>query len=85
MKQVHLLELLEGSSVYDDVEGMEIHQTKVLKSASIVHYSYDGNTFIDVWNCNNGMITVDPDIEPTNRFIKGDTQFNIIKALLTNS
>lgn len=83
--EVHISELLEGSSVYDDVKGMDVHHTKVLNNMSIVHYSYDGNTFIDVWNCKNGMVLVEPGYQPDKTYTKGDIEFNVIHSLLVNS
>lgn len=69
---IHISELVRGSSVYDtDNNTIIFSRVHIMPNISLVKYEFDGNEFIDVWICKNGVVPNIACMEPTHSLIAG--------------
>lgn len=85
METIHIRELLKGSSVYDDVEGIHIQDIRVMSHVSVVKYEYDKVQWIHIWVCEDGNVPISESHEPDVELSEDMPQFQVIASLLAYS
>lgn len=79
---ISIKELIQGSSVYDDTENIKFLRVAIKEKVTFVHYEYDGNKWLHIWDCKNGEIEIDKVSEPTYEFNENEEEYKrIVESL----
>lgn len=84
--RIHMNELVKASAVYDTANNtIKFERVLVLPMLSLVHYTFDGEDFVDIWwEATNGWVHVDECMEPSQRYTQDDAEFHTMLALASS-